>query len=130
MKTHTVTLRVTYKDTDQMGVAYYSNYLVWFEIARTEFFREIGMEYRRLEKEDKIFLPVAEANCRYKAPLRYDDVFTVITKVEDLGSTRLSFSYEIQKDGKTTTTGYTKHAFVNSDGRPVPVPEKVRTALS
>ncbi|MFH1837437.1 MAG: thioesterase family protein [Candidatus Omnitrophota bacterium] len=127
MNEHTVNIRVTYKDTDQMGVVYYSNYLVWFEIARTEFFREHGMEYKRLETEDRIFLPVTEAFCRYRAPIRYDDVVQVTVKLSEMKAKRITFEYEIKKKGKTTSTGHTKHAFINIEGKVVPIPEKIRS---
>ena len=81
MNEHTIKLRVRYAETDKMGVVYYSNYLVWFEIARTEFFRKCGMDYNRIEQDRSISLPVAEACCRYKAPLRYDDVVQITAKL-------------------------------------------------
>jgi acyl-CoA thioester hydrolase len=130
MGEHTIEIRVRYEETDQMGVVYYANYLVWFEIARTEFFRARGVEYRKIEEEDKLYIPVAEAYCRYKAPLRYDDLVTVTARLTDAGNSRLSFDYEVKKDGKVTATGRTKHAFVDENGKPVSVPEKVRKALA
>jgi len=127
---HTITLRVRYEETDQMGVVYYAKYLVWFEIARTEFFRAKGVEYRKIEDEEKIYVPVVEAHCRYRAPLRYDDEVTVTTRLTDVGATRITFEYEVKKDGETKTTGSTKHAFVNATGSPIPVPARVRDAFN
>ncbi len=129
MEQHTTTFRVRYEETDQMGVAYYANYLVWFEVARTEYFREKGLEYRKMEDEDKLFIPVVEAYCRYKAPLRYDDLITVITTLTDVGATRMTFEYEVKRGEKLIATGRTKHAFVNEAGKPVPIPEKVKKSL-
>ena len=123
---HSVDIRVRYKETDQMGMAYYSNYLVWFEIARTELFRAKGIEYKGLEKEEKVFLPVIEAYCRYKAPLRYDDSVVVTTVLKRSGRIKLHFDYEIKKDGEITTTGYTKHVFINEAGEPVAMSEKIK----
>jgi len=123
---HAVSLRVRYQETDQMGVVYYSNYLVWFEIARTEFFRVKGLDYKRIEEEDKIYLPVVESYCRYKAPVRYDDVVAVTAELTEIGAARISFSYEVKVEGKLTTLGTTKHTFVDDKGIPVPVPEKVK----
>ena len=129
MNEHTINFRVRYEETDQMGVVYYSKYLVWFEMARTEFFRARGVEYRKIEDEEKIYVPVVEAYCRYRAPLRYDDEVTVTTKLTDIGATRITFEYEVKKDGEIKTTGRTKHAFVNSEGSPIPVPDRVRKAF-
>lgn len=129
MNEHTIELRVRYEETDQMGVVYYANYLVWFEVARTEYFRARGIEYRKIEEEDGLYIPVAEAHCRYKAPLKYDDLVSVTVRLTDLGATRLSFEYEVSSGGKIVATGNTKHAFVNKEGRPVPVPEKIKKHL-
>ena len=126
---HTIEHRVSYKETDRMGVVYYSNYLVWFEIARTEFFRIRGIEYKRLEEEDKIFLPVTEAYCRYRAPINYDDVIQVIVKLNEMKAKRITFGYEVKKEGKTTSTGHTKHTFINEEGKAVPVPEKIASSF-
>ena len=129
MNEHTIEHRVTYKETDQMGVVYYSNYLVWFEMARTEYFRVRGVVYKSLEDEEKIYLPVAESYCRYKTPVGYDDLVEVTAKLTDIGMSRLTFEYEVKKDGKVTTTGMTKHAFIDAKGKPVSMPEKVKKAL-
>lgn len=129
MKEHSTEIRVRYADTDQMGVMYYSNYLVWFEVARTELFRDMGFEYDKIEKEREICLPVAESYCKYKAPLKYDDVATISASVKKIGNSRLTFEYTITKDGKIVTSGYTSHAFVNKEGRPVPVPADIRKSL-
>ena len=122
-------LRVRYAETDQMGVVYYSNYLVWFEIARTEFLRARDLDYNRIEKERRIYLPVTESHCRYRSPLRYDDMFRIITRLTDVGNSRLTFEYEVEKDGRIVTTGYTKHTFINEAGKPIPVPEDIREVL-
>lgn len=126
---HTIEHRVTYKETDQMRVVYYSNYLVWFEMARTELFRASGLSYRKIEQEDKIFLPVIEAQCRYRAPVRYDDIVTVETSLSSLEKTLVVFDYEVKVTGKIKAEGCTRHVFVNHKGRPVAVPEGVRSAL-
>ena len=123
-------LRVRYKETDQMGVVYYSNYLVWFEVARTDFFRNKGLSYNNLEKEDKIYLPVVEANCRYKAPIRYDDVVVVETTLKEMSGKKITFEYIVKVEGKIKTKGYTKHVFVDKTGSPINVPEKILKAFS
>jgi len=127
---HTIELRVRYKETDKMGVVYYSNYLVWFEVARTEFFRSRGADYREIEDRHKVYLPVVESYCRYRAPLRYDDLVRITAKLTGMSGTRVTFEYEVAKDGAVTATGRTVHAFVNAEGSPVPVPDDIRKQLS
>lgn len=129
MSEHTIELRVRYEETDQMGVVYYAKYLVWFEVARTEHFRVKGIEYRKIEDEEKLYIPVIEARCRYKAPLKYDDLVTVTSRVTDVGSSRITFEYEVKKGSRVIATGQTKHVFVNEAGKPVPLPPKVKEAL-
>ncbi len=125
-----VELRVRYQETDQMGVVYYANHLVWFEIARTEFFRTKGVEYRKLEEEDKIFIPVVEAYCRYRKPLRYDDLVTVTAQLTEVGMTRATFTYEVKRGGELAATGSTKHAFIDDKGVPIPIPDRIRKVFS
>ena len=109
--------RVTYAETDKMGFVYYANYLVLFEIGRTELIRAAGRTY--LELEDAGFnLPVVEAVCRYKKPGRYDDLLTILTRVTEFKGIRLDFEYEIVWGGEVIAEGTTKHAFVDSYGRP------------
>jgi len=129
-KTETIKVRVRYQETDQMGIVYYANYLVWFEMVRTEFFRSRGMEYKKLEEEDKIFVPVVEANCRYKAPLRYDDLVTVIAELTEVSQMYVVFDYEVKCGERLTTTGSTKHAFVNQNGQPIRIPDFVINAFT
>lgn len=121
-----IEVRVTYADTDQMGVVYYANYLVWFEMVRTEYFRERGIVYKRLEDEDKIYLPVVEAHCSYKAPAKYDEIITVKTWLGETGRCRLTFEYEVSRNSKVLTTGHTKHVFIDSNSKPIEIPEKIR----
>lgn len=120
MKHNETTVRVRYKDTDQMGVAYYANYFVWFEVGRCEYFRGLGMSYRDLE-QNEIFLPVIEAFCKYKSPARYDDLLRVVTRLNFLEDVKLGFYYEIFHLGKNTllANGETIHAFVNRKGKPI-----------
>ncbi len=116
-------LRVRYKDTDQMGLVYYANYFVWFEVGRCEFLRSLGMSYKSLEQSE-IFLPVIEAYCEYKFPARYDDELRVVVSLKMLQEVRLGFQYDIFKVGEKETllvSGETVHAFVNQRGRPLVV---------
>ena len=123
---HSIEVRVTYADTDQMGVVYYANYLIWFEMVRTEFFRGRGIVYKKLEDEQKIYLPVVEAHCSYKAPIRYDEVITVSTWLSEVGRCRLTFEYEISSGGKVTTQGHTKHVFIDSKSKPIEIPVDIK----
>jgi len=93
----TTELRVRYAETDQMGVVYYANYLVWFEVGRVEFMRSLGFDYRQMEVEDGCILPVVEATCRYKAPARYDDVILIEANPTVLRGSLLKFSYRIYR---------------------------------
>jgi len=129
MESCTVEFRVRYSETDKMGVVYYSNYLVWFEVARTEFFRKKIMEYRHIEDDMDVYLPVVEAYCKYRTPLFYDDPVEIIATLADVKNSEISFDYEIRKDGRVTTTGHTRHAFVGKSGRPVPIPANIREKL-
>lgn len=88
-------LRVRYAETDQMGVVYYANYLVWFEVGRVEFMRSLGFDYKQMEVEDGCILPVVEATCRYKAPARYDDVILVEAGPVILKGSLLKFAYRV-----------------------------------
>ena len=88
-------LRVRYAETDQMGVVYYANYLVWFEVGRVEFMRSLGFDYKQMEVEDGCILPVVEANCRYKAPARYDDLILIEAWPSLLRGSLLKFGYRV-----------------------------------
>ncbi|MCR3923358.1 MAG: acyl-CoA thioesterase [Firmicutes bacterium] len=120
MKNGETLIRVRYEETDQMGVVYYANYFIWMEVGRTEYFRQIGMPYREVEKNE-ILLPVTKAFCQYKAPAHYDDTIRIVTNVASLQEVRIVFKYELFR-GNTSdllALGETEHAFVNMQGRPV-----------
>ncbi len=120
-----VTTRVRYAETDQMGVAYYANHFVWFEIGRSEFCRQRGFAYRRLEEEFGLYLVVVEARCRYLAPARYDDEIVIRTWLGDRRRRSLSFRYEIlhRADGRKLAEGETVHVVVDREGRARTLPE-------
>lgn len=124
-------LRVRYSETDQMGIVYYANYLVWFEVARTDLLRQFGWTYREME-ETGIRLPVIEAHCEYQRPARYDDEVEVRASVRLLSPVRLEFTYEVvlAKEGTTAAVGTTRHAALTSDGRPCRLPARIREAFS
>lgn len=109
-------IRVRYQETDKMGVVYHSNYLVWFEIGRTEFFRSLGLEYKTMEEEN-VLVPVVEVSCKYKLPAKYDDEIIVRTRVTEFKSVKIRFNYEIIRkvDKEVLATGQTTHAFTNDE---------------
>ena len=125
------TLRVRYAETDQMGVVYYANYLVWFEIGRTDFCLQHGFAYRAMEQEDGLYIMVAEARCRYKAPARYDDEILIRTRVTGMRKRVLIFGYEIyrQRTDELIAEGETVHVITDRDGRPRTLPDKYRGLL-
>lgn len=115
---HEASLRVRYAETDKMGVVYHANYLIWFEIGRTEFCRARGFSYRDMEESENAFLVVAESYCRYKAPAYYDDILIVRTHITELRKRSLRFGYEIfrEVDGKVIAEGETGHVVTDSTG--------------
>ena len=116
---HEALLRVRYAETDKMGVVYHANYLIWFEIGRTEFCRARGFSYREMEENDDAFLVVAESYCRYKAPAYYDDELLVRTHITELRRRSLRFGYEIVRlsDSKVIAEGETGHVVTDGTGR-------------
>jgi acyl-CoA thioester hydrolase len=128
---HETPLRVRYAETDRMGVVYHANYLIWFEIGRTEFCRARGFSYRDMEENDGAFLVVAESYCRYKAPAYYDDELVVRTQITELRRRSLRFGYEIVRvsDGQIIAEGETGHVVTDSNGRVRSLPEIYRDLL-
>ncbi len=121
-------IRVRYAETDQMGVAYYANYLVWFEVGRSEFCRQSGFSYREMERETGSYLIVAEARCRYKRPLHYEEEFTVRTWLKELRRRTVTFAYQLldAENGGVYAEGETVHVVVDENGRPKVFPEAYR----
>jgi acyl-CoA thioester hydrolase len=126
MPTATTTLRVRYAETDAMGVVYYANYFVWFEVARVELLRATGSSYRDLE-EGGISLPVIEAHCDYRRPARYDDEILVRADGRISSPARIEFAYEVTRRGDNgiVAVGRTAHAAVSRDGRPRRLPDRI-----
>ena len=126
MKTHETRLRVRYAETDQMGVVYYSNYLIWMEMGRVEYCRAAGVRYRDMERDDGVLLTVAEANCRYLAPALYDEEVIVRTWIEDVHPRLVKFAYQMRRsrDDQLLARGFTKHVFCDRDFRPCKLPPK------
>jgi acyl-CoA thioester hydrolase len=117
-------LRVRYAETDQMGMVYYANYLIWMELGRTDFCRGCGFTYRDLEREEKTYLTVAEASCRYHAPARYDDEIVIETEMARAKSRLLEFSYRIKRAGTLLAEGRTLHVVIGPDGKPRSMPQR------
>ena len=110
-------LRVRYAETDQMGIVYHTNYLICFEVGRTELFREINLPYTKFE-EVGLGLAVIEASCRYRLPARYDDEVIVSTSV-NISSRKVTFNYQVYRESTLLAEGKTIHVFVNKQGRAV-----------
>ena len=127
----TTILRVRYAETDRMGVVYYANYLVWFEVARADLLRTFGWTYREME-ESGVSLPVIEAHCEYRQPSRYDDEMEVRTTGRVLSPVRMQFDYEIvrRQDAVIAAVGHTVHAALDTAGRPCRLPERVRQVFA
>lgn len=128
---HDAKVRVRYAETDQMGVVYHANYFVWFEVGRVELMRALGVEYKRMEKEDDCHIVVADANCRYHHPARYDEVLRVRTRIAESKNRVVKFSYELfrDSDGTLLANGHSIHIICGSNGRPKMLPDKYRKIL-
>ncbi len=121
-------IRVAYADTDQMGMVYYGNYLVYFERGRTEWMRECGFPYTEMEKRG-FFFPVLHAECKYITPARYDDLITIETKLTEVTAASITCSYEIKRDGQILAKGSTKHPFVDKTFKPVRFPKDIKAVM-
>lgn len=108
---HETEIRVRYAETDQMGIVHNSNYLIWFEVGRSEFCRARGFSYKEMEEKDNALMVVAESYCRYKSPAYYEDLLTIRTRVEEIRSRSLRFIYEIYRaaDDTLLAEGETLH---------------------
>ncbi|MEV3109550.1 thioesterase family protein [Paenibacillus larvae] len=122
-------LRVRYAETDAMGVVYHANYLIWLEVGRTEFIREMGYPYAKME-EQGLLLPVVETNLRYRRPAKYDDAITVYSRIESFTPSKIIFTYEIRRKaeaeqqnedpaGELLVIGTTVHVWINRSWNPV-----------
>lgn len=125
-----IKLRIRYAETDRMGYAYYGNYATYFEVARVEAMRALGISYKKLE-DDGVLLPVSEFNVKYKRPAYYDDEITVKVTIKELPKIRFSFHYETKNEkGELLNTAFTELVFVNKvTGRPMLIPENIKTLM-
>jgi acyl-CoA thioester hydrolase len=128
---HETTVRVRYAETDQMGVVYHANYLIWFEVGRVELMRALGIEYKLMEIDDDCHIVVVEVSCRYLASALYDEVLRVRTRISDSRSRTIRFSYEVLRDSdrQLLATGETLHVICGSNGKPKLLPERYRAIL-
>lgn len=117
--------RVRYAETDQMGVVYHSNFIIWMEVGRVELLRALGFTYREMET-DGLHLPVVEVKCRFKSPAKYDDLIVVRTRMLNLRNSLIHFGYEIRRDGEDAllAEGESVHIVVGPDMQRRPIPEK------
>jgi acyl-CoA thioester hydrolase len=124
-------LRVRYAETDQMGVVYHSNHLIWFEVGRVELMRQMGFSYREMERDDGRFIAVAEATCRYRAPVFYDDEILIRTQLKTAKESVVIFSYELVRADSNTLVaeGETTHIVTDSKMKVAALPEKYLTAF-
>lgn len=124
--------RVRYPETDRMGVAHHSHYLVWFELGRTELMRSVGCPYGELEDRDGVFFPVTAVGAKFRSPARYDERLEIETAIERVGGARVRFAYRVtsSEDGRELATGFTEHGATGRNGRPTRIPDGLRTRLA
>ncbi|MFC1825117.1 acyl-CoA thioesterase [Thermodesulfobacteriota bacterium] len=126
---HETGIRIRYKDTDRMGVVYYGNYLTFFEVGRSEYLRDIGFPYSKLESKGYHFV-VTEAAAKYHANVSYDSIITVRTRVADVKNVRLRFEYEVMsEEGGLLVSGHTVHGCLNSNQKPTRMPAELKTLV-
>ena len=124
-------IRVRYAETDKMGIVHHSNYLVWFELGRSEYCRARGFSYKEMEERDNALMVVAEAYCRYKSPAFYEDVLTLRTKIAELRSRSIRFTYEIYRASDQTmiAEGETLHLVTDENKKVRTLPELYKEKL-
>jgi acyl-CoA thioester hydrolase len=117
-------VRVRYAETDQMGFVYYGNYTAWFDIGRIELLRQLGLNVNELERKDDCYFVVAESQCKYHRPARFDDLLCVRTRILEVRARTIGFAYEIMNEatGDVLATGYTLHVICNKQGSPRTIP--------
>jgi acyl-CoA thioester hydrolase len=125
------TIRVRYAETDQMGVVYHSNFIIWFEVGRVELLRQMGFSYKEMEQQDDCHIAVVDVRCRYKAPALYDEQIVVRTELRNLRDSLLHFGYRVERagDGELLAEGETTHIVVDRNFAKRSLPEKYRAAF-
>ncbi len=129
--THVSRLRVRYAETDQMGVVYYANYLIWMEVGRVELVRSMGLDYKQLERTEGLYLSVIEANCRYIYPARYDQEIAIETRIREANSRIVEFGYRLLSlsPDRVLAKGTTRHIWLNREFRPTRLPAQYQEIL-
>ena len=124
-------VRVRYAETDKMGVVYYANYFVWFEVARADLLRSLGWSYREMEQAG-VALPVIEAHCEYRRSVHYDDLLDVKAEGRMLSGIRMEFIYQVVRcdDASVAASGRTVHAAVDTTGKPCRLPAEIRQVFA
>ena len=119
-------LRVRYAETDQMGVVYHANHFIWFEVGRVELLRQLGFNYKDMERDDDCYIAVVDARCRYKAPAHYDDEIVVRTYLKNMREKMIHFGYELVRagNGDLLAEGETTHIVADAQMNPRTLPEK------
>ncbi|HEY8404410.1 MAG TPA: thioesterase family protein [Flavobacteriales bacterium] len=126
---HSISLRVRYAETDRMGYVYYGNYATYFEVARVETLRELGITYKSLEDEG-VLLPVADYSIRYHKPAFYDDHLTIVCYIPQLPTARIKFEYKTFRGDELLNTASTDLVFVDkTTGKPMRCPQHVLKAM-
>lgn len=129
MRAHVETIRVRYAETDKMGVAHHSSYLLWFELGRTGLLREAGHSYRGLEAGG-VMLPVVEYGAQFLKGAHYDDELAVETTIREVRSRVITFDYRVHRDGELIAHGFTRHVWVDANNRPRRLPDDVLEAIA
>ena len=113
-------LIVRYAETDQMGIVHHSNYPIWFEAGRTDFIKEMGIPYSKIE-EKGILLPLIELSCKYKSAAKYEDEIIIKTRIKEATYARIRFYYEVFRSGEpdVLTSGETVHALTDKNLKPL-----------
>jgi acyl-CoA thioester hydrolase len=119
-------VRVRYAETDQMGVVYHANYLIWFEVGRVEYIRQLGLDYKSMEREEGCGIAVVDVSVRYKAPARYDDELVVQTRLIAARGVLIRFGYKIVRevDGVVLCEGETVHVVVDTEMKKRSLPQR------
>lgn len=118
MYKHTITTRVRYQETDKMAIVYHANYIIYFDMGRTEFMRSLGYEYDRIEGEG-VWLPIIEVGCQYKSPAHYDEEITITTYIEEITRVKIRFKYEVKRGEELLVEGFTVQAFTTDKLKPI-----------
>ena len=128
---HEFDLRVRYAETDRMGVVYYGNYLMYFEVARAEYMRDAGIPYSEMERRN-VIMAVSEVYCRYRQPAFFDDVLLIRTWISEMSRVRVKFEHEIRRKetGELLATGYARLGCVTTEGRVQRLPEDLAEVLA